>query len=197
MSTATLLEPTRLESALVPVNGQAAHTDTLFEMVHGQRVEKSPMGAYAVTIASILNQILGTFVHQRGMGRVVTEMLFILNATRNLRRRPDVAFVSVERWALDRPIPDEEDWDVIPNLAVEVVSKTNTAYEVRQKLGEYFQAGVQQVWVIYPRWQELHLYSALTQNRILTREDDLDGGSVIPGFRLPLATLFHPGPAPD
>src|SRR5262245_34565523 len=69
--------------------------EPLYEVVNGQRVELPPMSFYAVLIASRLQELLGPFVRTHGLGRVVTEALFILDAANNLRRRPDVAFLSV------------------------------------------------------------------------------------------------------
>ncbi len=59
-----------------------------------------------------------------------------------------------------------------------------------EKVAEYFVAGVTVVWVIYPKCQQVHVYESLTDVRGLTRADDLDGGTVLPGFRLPLTELF-------
>ena len=82
---------------------------------------------------------------------VRTEMLFVLDAEHNLRRRPDVAFVSTARWPLDRALPETGDWDVVPDLAVEVISPNDVFKDVLAKVREYFHYGVQVVWVIAPR----------------------------------------------
>src|SRR5207249_957331 len=106
-------------------------------------------------------------------------------------RRPDVAFVTYERWPMNRPIPlTDNAWDVVPDLAVEVSSRHDLAEELVQKLTEYFQAGVRLVWVIYPKQRLVYVYESPTQVRGLTQSDELDGGTVLPGFRLPLANLF-------
>ena len=64
----------------------------------------------------------------------MTETLFLLDRSRGLKRRPDVAFVSAKRWSLKREVPGTESWDVIPDLAVEVISKTNSANAVARKI---------------------------------------------------------------
>src|SRR5207253_8696932 len=79
-----------------------APEEPLYEVVNGERVELPPMSILAALIASWLQESLGPFVRSHGLGLVVTEALFILDAQRNLRRRPDVAFVSAERWPLER-----------------------------------------------------------------------------------------------
>jgi Uma2 family endonuclease len=126
------------------------------------------------------------------LGRVVTETLFVIDRARKRKRRPDVAFVSVERWSLNRGVPDGEGWDIIPDLAVEVVSRSNSAEEVGMKIEEYFQAGVTRVWVIYPRLTKIYVYDSPTMVRILQLGDELDGEAIIPGFRVALSKLFEP-----
>ena len=102
--------------------------------------------------------------------------------------------MSDARWPFRRRVPDVPVWDMVPDLAIEVVSPTNTADEVQDKHLEYFRAGVRQVWVIYPRQREAYIYTSPTQVRILTGDQELDGGDILPGFRLPLAELFEDEP---
>ena len=87
-------------------------------------------------------------------------------------------------------MPVTESWHVIPDLTVEVVSKTNSAYSVARKIDEYFEAGVLLVWVLYPSAYKVYVYDSPTNVRILQIGDDLDGGAVLPGFRIPLSKLF-------
>jgi Uma2 family endonuclease len=122
-------------------------------------------------------------------------MLFILDAQRNLRRRPDVAFVSADRWPLDREIPTTGDWDVVPDLAVEVIRPNDIFQDVLTKLQEYFQYGVQLVWAVVPEAQQVYVYDSPTQVRILTIRDTLTGSTILPDFHLPLASLFQRSPA--
>jgi Uma2 family endonuclease len=167
--------------------------DVLYEVVNGRIVEK-PMGAYSTWIASMLNQILGSFALTHQLGRAVVEMLFRIDLAKNLQRRPDMAFVSFDRWPRSRQVPEGATWDVVPDLAVEVVSPSNTGKEILTKLEEYFRAGVQLVWVIYPDPSKVYVYDSPTSVRILQVGDDLDGGAVVPGFRLPVAVLFEDEP---
>ena len=92
------------------------------------------MSARETRFASILSHILGNFAWTHGRGQVDVEMLYLLDAPKNLQRRPDVAFVSFERWPRDRPIPGTNALEVVPDLAIEVVSPTNSANEVMEKL---------------------------------------------------------------
>src|SRR5712692_3429560 len=120
-----------------------AQDEPLYEIVDGQRVDLLPMSAYATWLASRLQGRLGPYVEEHALGTSVTEMLFILDAERDLRRRPDVAFVSAGRWPLDRVVPSTGDWKVVPNLAVEVISPNDVFKDVLARLREYFHYGVQ------------------------------------------------------
>jgi Uma2 family endonuclease len=79
---------------------------------------------------------------------------------------------------------------VVPDLAIEVISLSNTADQVDEKIEDYFHSNVRQVWVIYPGTGKVYIYDSPTTVRILQVGDDLDGGTLLPGFRLPLAVLF-------
>jgi Uma2 family endonuclease len=165
------------------------HPD-LFEVVDGRVVEKSPMGALEVFLASCLLRWLAPFVDEAHLGCVVQEMLFLLEDSPELKRRPDLAFVSAERWPIGKRVPRTEAWDVIPDLAVEVISQSNSADEVAGKIEQYFHAGVRQVWVVYPVTSKVQVYESPTRVQILQVGDDLQGDPLIPGFRLPLSVLF-------
>jgi Uma2 family endonuclease len=169
---------------------QEADALKLYEVVDGKVVENPPMGAFESTLASLLARWLAPYADENHLGLVVTETLFLIDPTGNLKRRPDLAFVSVERWPLRRRIPRTEAWEVVPDLAIEVVSLTNTADQVNEKIEDYFRSEVRQVWVVYPSTSKVYIFDSPTTVRILQVGDDLDGGFLLPGFRLPLAVLF-------
>jgi Uma2 family endonuclease len=166
----------------------APSDDLLYEVVDGQVVELAP-GAYEIRIATILTMHFETFAIQHQLGRAVQEMLFDLTTVQR-KRRPDVAFVSYDRWPRQRRVPRTEAWEVVPNLAVEVVSPTDSVEDVVDKVAEYFRAGVECVWVSLLSREQVYVYESPTQVRILTRADVLHGKPVLPQFQLPLTTLF-------
>jgi Uma2 family endonuclease len=165
--------------------------DFLYEVVDGRIVEKPSMGSFETDIASVLVQLLGYFVRTHRLGKVVVEMLFRIDQAKDLQRRPDLAFISNERWPYNRRAPRGSVWDLVPDLAIEVISPSNQASEVQKKVHEYFAAGVRQVWVVYPDTYEIFVYDSLTVIHVLQRGDELDGAPLVPGFRLPVATLFE------
>ena len=181
--------PLALESISVP----ESEVGKLFEIVDGQTVEKPPRGNFQGVVASLLVEKMAPYARAQGLGRVVSEMLFKLDPTGKLKRRPDLAFASYERWPRVRKIDFENGWEVIPELAVEVISRSDKADEVIAKIREYFQAGVLRVWVVYPVERQVYVYESPKKNIILGEGDDLDGGDLLPGFRLSLAELFEDG----
>jgi Uma2 family endonuclease len=186
------IEQAARENALAMIR-QTIPDDLLYEVVDGRIVEKR-MSARETEIASLLVEFLAPFLRMHRLGKAVAEMLFRINSETDLRRRPDVAFVSHNRWPFNRRIPKVVPWDMIPDLAVEVISESNSAYEVQKKLHDYFDAGVRRVWVVYPDQAEVYVYSSPKQVVIIGLGQELDGGDLIPGFTLPVATLFQDDP---
>jgi Uma2 family endonuclease len=173
----------------------ASDSESLFEVLDGQRVELPPLSILAAVVASDIHADLAIHARSSGSGRSVVEALFHLPAPIKRNRRPDVAFVSYQRFPREQEIPPEDiAWDVVPDLAVEVFSPNDPGEEVMEMVGEYFRAGVRMVWVVYPRFAYVLAFESLTQVRGLTRSDTLDGGTVLPGFSLPLANLFSSPP---
>lgn len=192
MSTATLpagqpkSPPTsgRLSNGLYP-------EDSLYEIIHGQRVELPPMSVRSIWLGTRLTKALSNHVDDHQLGTVVSECMFIFDVDEKEQRRPDLAFVSAATWPLDREIPLTGDWKVVPDLAVEVISPNDLFEKVLAKLQEYFDFGVKQVWVISPTEEKIYIYDSPVKVRILSAADDLEGGELLPGFRLKIVELFH------
>jgi Uma2 family endonuclease len=175
-----------------PTAPPALESEALYEIVDGQRREVPPMGVLAGAIASVLAHYLNAFAIPRKLGLAVIELLCQLMSNRP-QRRPDIVFVTSDQWQ-KQPIPgdDPPSFTGAPNLAVEVVSPTNTAQEIEDNLQDYFQAGVELVWVVYPRHRRIYVYESRIKVSVLQETDELDGGTVLPGFRLKIADLFAP-----
>lgn len=164
-----------------------------YEVVDDRIVENPPMGALQSFLATYLDQVMGPFARSHELGSVVIETLFLLDPSRRLKRRPDLAFVSTRRWPLKRRIPPTECWEVVPDLVAEFISETNMAGKVDKKIDEYFDAGVSAVWVVYPGTRKVYVYDSPTQVRILRDGDELEGGAIVPGFRIAVSELFDAG----
>ena len=186
-SSSTLWSAPATDNAIL----EAMRNDLLYEVVDNQVRELPPMGVEEGLLASTLMRILSNFAWSAGLGEVVSEILFLLIAAKKRQRRPDLAFVSFQRWPRGRRVPSAAAWEVVPNLAIEVVSPTNFANDVLEKIEDYFLSGVERVWVIYPTVAKLYDYDSPESVCILTRDKTLEGGALLPGFQLPLAELFE------
>lgn len=163
----------------------------LYEMIDGRVVEPPEMSAFETLHANRISEAITLFFAQSGrLGQHAVEMLFRLDPESRRMRRPDLAFVSYERWPRERRFLLTEGWHVVPDLTVEVISPNDLAVEVLDKLDDYFRAGVRQVWVVYPRHGRVFVYNSPKSVTVLDTTDILEGGDVLPGFQLRLADLF-------
>ena len=105
-------------------------------------------------------------------------------------RAPDVCFISKRSLAKYKPSRSDPIPTLIPDLAVEVLSKSNTPKEIELKLNQYFTAGVQLAWVIDPKRRKATIHTSLTEQVTIDIDGVLDGGKVVPGFRITLRELF-------
>jgi Uma2 family endonuclease len=117
-------------------------------------------------------------------------MLYLLDPARALMRRPDVSFVSVGRRPIGERAPRSEVWDVVPDLAVEVVGPGRSEAGLPERLEGHFAAGVRLAWALFPLRGGARVYRSPVTYDDIGPDDALDGGDVVPGFRLRLATLF-------
>ncbi len=164
-----------------------ARTDRLCELVDGVLVEKG-MGFNESEIAINIAGVLNAFVKQRRLGIVVGESGMMKILGRQVRI-PDVAFVSWDRLP-GRKRPRTPVPELVPDLAVEVLSPSNTAREMERKLQEYFAAGVRLVWYIDPQTRTACAYTSPEAGTRISEEGLLEGGEVLPGFALALADVF-------
>jgi Uma2 family endonuclease len=181
---------------LVPTPGTATETDVLrihdrtdrlYELVDGVLVEKA-MGFDESIYALNLAIALGKFLSAHDLGKVIGADGMV-RLFPGLVRIPDVAFISWRNFPKSKRargrIPE-----IAPDLVVEVLSKGNTAREMKRKLEEYFRSGVCLVWYVDPRRREVKVYTAVDRSITLTEDDHLDGAEVLPGFRLSIRDWF-------
>jgi Uma2 family endonuclease len=106
-------------------------------------------------------------------------------------RFPDVSYFPIQ----SLPNGEEETgkiWSTFPALAVEVLSDSNTSWEIDRKIHEYFKGGTKLVWIVEPELKAIDVYMSPSKYKHLTIRDTLKGGTVLPGFSLPLSKLFPP-----
>jgi len=158
----------------------------LYELVDGVLVEKI-MGTPESRIAVVIAAALENFISEDDLG-IVAGADGMFRLPDNLVRMPDVAYASWDRFPsgeLDEAVPE-----VAPDLVVEVLSLGNTPAEMTRKLREYFRAGVRLVWFVDPATKRVTVYTSPTRSKVVPSSGTLDGGKVLPGFTLPVASLF-------
>jgi Uma2 family endonuclease len=159
----------------------------LFELIDGVLVEKA-VGTREGFIGSYIARRLWNYAEPDGLG-VVGGADAPFRFRLGLVRFPDVSFVSWNRIPGDE-FPEDPIARLIPDLAVEVLSESNTPAEIELKLDHYFEAGVRAAWVIDPKKQSAVLYGTRTRSREIGIDGDLTAPKVLPGFRLPLRDVF-------
>ncbi len=164
------------------------HEDRLCELVDGILVEKT-VGLEESWLAVRLAGLLSLFVDPSNLG-LVTGADGMYRLSQGLVRIPDVAFVSWDRIP-DGQFPEKPIPDLVPDLAVEVISRGNTRKEMDEKLQEYFEKGVRLVWFVRPRTRVVDVYTAADQFTRLTASATLDGGVVLPGFSILVGDLLR------
>lgn len=162
----------------------------LVELVDGILVEK-PMGNREALFAMTFGIILGGHVRAHNLG-IVAAPDAIVRMRSGRRRLPDIYFTPWERLPSRRAhLGRVANYPI--DLAVEILSESNTRAEMASKRREYFGSGTLLVWEINPVSESVAVYQAPDDPdayRTLTRADTLDGGTVLPGFTLPLHELF-------
>jgi Uma2 family endonuclease len=184
---------TAVISPAVPRPGLQGRGDDepLFEIIDGQRVELPPMSILASRVTSNLHGHLALHLFGNPVGEALVDTLVRLPLPVDRNRRPDVAVVLAQTIAQAPAQPGSDNaWAVLPELMAEVVSPNDLAEDIIDRVNEYFAAGTKLVWVVYPTQRFLYVYESPRQVRILGAADGLDGGVVLPGLRIPIASLF-------
>jgi Uma2 family endonuclease len=159
----------------------------LCELIDGTLVEK-PVGFWHSLIGMNLMARLGAYVDAQRLGIVAGANATLRMPSCGRVRLPDGIFISRER----QPNLLEPISSVAPDLAVEVLSDTNTDAEMHQKRREYFESGTRLAWFVEQEARTVAVYHSPGEpTRVLQESDSLDGEQVVPGFTMPVADLFR------
>jgi Uma2 family endonuclease len=140
--------------------------------------------------AAALTVLLGQHVRAQRLGRVLAaETGFRISRNPDTVRAPDVSFVARKR--VPSAGPPDGYWELAPDLAVEVVSPSDTAADVQSKVQMWLESGVRLVWVVYPDTRSVVAYESLKEISTFTAEDTLSGGEVVTGFECKVAEIFE------
>jgi len=162
--------------------------DILYELVDGFLVEKETT-AYMSFVASRLACDLAEYLEPLRIGQVIQYGAFLLTESGSSRRRPDVAFLSAQSWPLDVLPSLSSDWDVVPELTVECAIPGASLAVTLQKLGDYFSAGVREVWIVIPENQLVQVHRSLNDVTTIGAGDRLRS-AFFPGWEVDVGDLL-------
>lgn len=180
-----------------PAPGEATEDDILAiqaeegrlcELIDGILVEKD-MATWESRVAFILAVALENFQRGKKLGTVLPGDGF-LRLFPGRVRAPDVSFIPKKNMPR-RKFPRQRIASLVPDLAVEVLSEGNTEAEMNLKLQEYFRAGTRLVWIVDPKTRTVRVYHSPRKFALLTENQSVDGGKVLPGFSLSIHDWFE------
>jgi Uma2 family endonuclease len=159
-----------------------------FELVRGELRPMSPTNFAHLRIRDNISFPVSRFVREHELGVVGGEGGFELEIGRTVLA-PDVVFVAAAR------VPSRErqmrGWiPLAPDFVAEVVSPSNTAEEMAEKVLIYLRAGVRLLWIADPKQETVTVNWPDRTARIFVVGETLDGGDALPGFSLPVADVF-------
>ncbi len=162
----------------------STNQNRLFELIHGEIVEKTPTEEHGILTLAI-GAAIRSFVKQHQLGRVGVEIRYGLLTDRVNSRLPDVSFTGGQR-----PVVREGAVLRMPDLAIEIKSPNDTIKAMRDKAEYYLENGVKLVWLIYSHKRFIEVYTTDHESEILFGSDVLTGGDVMPGFSIPVVEVF-------
>lgn len=158
------------------------------ELARGRLVREPRPGARHSRLVGRIYRALDAHVRTHALGEAFVEAGFLLSVDPPTVRGPDVAFLSTDRiGGAEAPVGF---WTMSPDLAVEVLSPSNSAIEIQEKVLDYLAAGTRRVWIVDPHNRTVVVHDAGHASRTLSSADDLPGGDVLPEFRIWLPDLF-------
>jgi Uma2 family endonuclease len=159
-----------------------------YELDRGMLITMPPPKREHGLIVNQIAYLVTGHVEANDLGEVAAEIGYQLEQNPDTVRAPEVSFTATARLKI---ISGEYE-QTPPDLAVEVASPGNTVSDMNEKIEQYFAAGVRLVWLFFPKTRKIHVYNAANKITVLGEEDFLDGGDVLPGFRVSVHEIFKP-----
>jgi len=163
---------------------QSENRDRLFELINGEIVEKVPTEPHGI-VTGTTYRILDEFLDDHPIGRVTVETRYRPTDDQYNNRIPDVSFV-----AGNKPLQWEGAVNYLPDLCVEIQSPDDSPKEMLEKALFYLEHGARMVWLIYPK-QRIVEFMTAKERLLLTEDDTISGGDVLPGFEISVKEFFR------
>ncbi|HZO88973.1 MAG TPA: Uma2 family endonuclease [Chthonomonadaceae bacterium] len=155
-----------------------------YELVDGEAKEVPAGFQHAAIVANIIALFMP---YARGRDILAASQAGFRMVDGNIRS-PDVSFTLKSRLPQGRP--NKGFGNLAPDLCIEIISDSEDRADMERKVGEYFTAGAQQVWHLFPETQTARVFTAPAAFTDYAPTDTLDGGDLLPGFRCRVAELF-------
>lgn len=163
---------------------QPENQERLFELIHGEIVEKMPTEEHGIIVINI-GTAIRIFLKQTQIGRVGAEVRYRLPNDRFNARMPDLSFNRGQR-----PVVREGSVSQMPELAVEIQSPSDSIKKMRAKAHYYLANGCRMVWLVFPAKRYLEVYQPDSEMEVILGNDLLTGGDLLPGFAMSVADVF-------
>jgi Uma2 family endonuclease len=160
-----------------------------YELIDGELREMAPTVNWHGEVETNLTTLLHTHIRAHSLGRVSCgEVLFIVRRNPDRVRAADIAFIRQDRVP---PLEARQHiLEVIPDLVVEILSKSDTIEEISDKIDDWLKAGVQMLWIVDPFRRTMTIYQPGRDPSLLGEHGTLEGDPVVPGFRCAVAEIF-------
>ncbi|CAN5664225.1 Uma2 family endonuclease [soil metagenome] len=161
-----------------------------YDLIRGEIIQLAPATGEHGAIAGEIARLIGNVARPERRGRVYTaEAGFVLAHDPDVLLCPDVSFVRSSRLG---PLDEQRGFlDLAPDLAVEVLSPSESLRSIREKVSAYLDGGTQAVWVVDPVRRSVTVYLADGSITLLSEDEDLTGGDMLPGFNVTVAEIFE------
>ena len=157
------------------------------EISSGELITLPPAKSLHSRTALIVMKLLQQYLSQYLGSEAIPEAGYVLSRDPLTIRQPDLSVLNTER--IRSTAPDNY-FEGAPELAIEIVSPSDSAEDLEIKVRQYLQAGAQQVWILYPKSQDVHVYSPGGPLKVLESRETLEGGATLPGFAVKVSDLF-------
>jgi Uma2 family endonuclease len=169
--------------------------DQNVEVVNGEFVVMAPVGLRHVRLDFHAAKLLDRFVEDHKLGYIFPDsLIYVLLKNEEggieVSRVPDISFV--RRGRIPKGFDQTRPFPGAPDLAIEIVSPSEEPDDTLDKIRDYLAYGSEQVWVMYPRQQEIHQHRRDDPKtiRVYTGNDVIDAESLLPGFSIPVSAFF-------
>jgi Uma2 family endonuclease len=161
--------------------------DTRAELINGMMVIRSHPSPAHGDLVGFLDAVLGCYTEEKGLGRVFGPDTLVRLAN-NWKVTPDVLFFAEDR--VPSPLPEWQ-FEIAPDLVIEVLSPFGASVELEEKVPAYKEAGIREIWIADPENQRVLLHRRRRKRyKSILYGDGRLASQIVPGFWVEMAWLW-------